>query len=136
MTQELNQFGQFAERGQIALLNGNSNVISVMIDVSQTAPLKSGDGVKIVETSNGIPKVVAVEDVSDIPAGFILFNTIKNANFTAGDRAEIAIKGSFIYAIAVGAISAGASVQYDPANGKVSAAASASNSCANSSSVI
>jgi hypothetical protein len=118
MTQAINQFNQTAERGQIALLNGEAPAISAIIDSSVSGVVKTGDGVKIVATSKGAPKVAPVSGVSDAPAGFVLFNAVKN-EYAANDRVEIAITGAFMYMTAGAALSAGVKVAYNPATGQV-----------------
>jgi hypothetical protein len=129
--QNINQFSQTAERGQYALGGVDSNVISAQIDASLVGTLKTGDGVKIIAVSKGLPKVVPTTGVADIPAGFLVFNPVKN-EYAANDRVEIAITGSFRFMVASAAIAAGANVQYDPATGKV-ATASAMSAVANTS---
>ncbi|MGB2578980.1 hypothetical protein AAIR98_000899 [Elusimicrobium simillimum] len=126
MTQSINQFSQTAERGQVALLNGANPAISVMIDASVTATLKSGDAVKIVATSKGLPKVIPTTAVDDVADGFIMFNPVKN-EFTGNDRCEMLFTGGFMYMIAGAATPAKSKVQYNPDNGYVGVAAADAN---------
>lgn len=106
MAQNLNQFQQTAERGQIALLCANSPVISAVVDSTETGTLKAGDAVKLVSTSTGIPHVVKVASGDTTCAGLVVFNPVKNDEIKAGDRVEIAITGAFMYMVASAAINA------------------------------
>lgn len=124
MAQKLNQFAQTAERGQIALLNADSFILSAVVDASIPAQstLKTGDLVKIVGTSKGVPHVIPTTAAADAPFGFVVFNAVKNDGFKAGDRVEIMFTGGWMYMIASAAITAGSQVIYTPASGQVTAA--------------
>lgn len=124
MAQQLNQFAQTAERGQIALLNADSFILSAVVDASIPAQstLKTGDLVKIVGTSKGVPHVIPTTAAADTPFGFVVFNAVKNDGFKAGDRVEIMFTGGWMYMIASAAITAGSQVIYTPASGQVTAA--------------
>lgn len=124
MAQKLNQFAQTAERGQIALLNADSFILSAVVDASIPAQstLKTGDLVKIVGTSKGVPHVIPTTAAADAPFGFVVFNAVKNDGFKAGDRVEIMFTGGWMYMIASAAITAGSKVIYTPASGQVTAA--------------
>ena len=122
MAQNLNQFQQTAERGQIALLTANSPVISAIVDSSEAGTLKAGDAVKLVSTSTGIPHVVKVGNSDTSFHGFVVFNPVKNEGIVAHDRVEIAITGAFMYMVASAAIYAGVAVDYAYATGKVATA--------------
>jgi len=122
MAQQLNQFKQTAERGQIALLTANSPVISAVVDSTEAGTLKSGDAVKLVSTSTGIPHVVKVGVSDTTITGCVVFNPVKNDGIVAGDMVEIAITGAFMYMVASAAIVAGAAVDYAYATGKVATA--------------
>ena len=122
MAQNLNQFQQTAERGQIALLTANSPVISAIVDSSEAGTLKAGDAVKLVSTSTGIPHVVKVGNSDTSLLGFVVFNPVKNDGIVAHDRVEIAITGAFMYMVASAAIYAGVAVDYAYATGKVATA--------------
>lgn len=122
MAQNLNQFQQTAERGQIALLTANSPVISAVVDSTETGTLKAGDAVKLVSTSTGIPHVVKCGNSDTTITGFVVFNPVKNDGIKAGDSVEIAITGAFIYQVASAALYAGAALDYDYSTGKVATA--------------
>ena len=122
MAQNLNQFQQTAERGEIALLTANSPVISAVVDSTETGTLKAGDAVKLVSTSAGIPHVVKSASGDTTIAGFVVLNPVKNDGIVKGDRVEIAITGAFIYAVASTSINAGASLDYNYSTGKVATA--------------
>lgn len=122
MAQNLNQFKQTAERGQVALLCANSPLISAVVDSTEAGTLQAGDAVKLVSTSKGIPHVVKVGSTDTACLGFVVFNPVQNADIAAGDAIEIAITGAFMYMVASAAISAGAAVDYAYATGKVATA--------------
>ena len=107
MTQQINQFAQTAERGQIALLNADSQTLDAIIDQTETGALEAGDPVKIVATSTKIPHVVKANAETDEIFGFVAFNPVRNAGLVKGDRITVAINGAFIYLVAGGSISAG-----------------------------
>ena len=122
MAQNLNQFKQTVERGQIAYLNCDSFKMSAVVDASEAGSLKAGDAVKIVTTSKGIPHVVKVGNSDTAAFGVVLFNPVKNDGIVAGDRVEVAFTGSFIYMEASTSINAGVALDYAYATGKVAAA--------------
>lgn len=122
MAQNLNQFQQTAERGQIALLCANSPVISAVVDSTETGTLKAGDAVKLVSTSAGIPHVVKVGNADTSCLGFVVFNPVKNDGIVKNDRIEVAITGAFIYQVASDAIQSGAEVDYSYSTGKIATA--------------
>ena len=122
MAQNLNQFQQTAERGQIALLTANSPVISAVVASTETGTLKAGDAVKLVSTSAGIPQVVKCGVSDTTITGFVVFNPVKNDGIVKGDRIEIAITGAFIYQVASDAIQSGAAVDYAYNTGKIATA--------------
>ena len=122
MAQNLNQFQQTAERGQVALLCANSPVISAVVDSTEAGTLKAGDAVKLVSTSVGLPHVVKSASGDLAIAGFVVYNPVKNDDIKAGDRVEIAITSAFVYQVASAAILAGAAVDYDYSTGKVATA--------------
>lgn len=106
MTQNINQFAQSAERGQIALLNADSFTLDAIIDNTEAGALAAGDPVKIVASSSKIPHIVKANAETDDIFGFIVCNPVKNAGLVAGERVTVAITGAFIYLVAGGSISA------------------------------
>lgn len=106
MTQQINQFAQTAEKGQIALLNADSFTLDAIIDASETGSLEAGDPVKLVATSKGIPHVVKATSETDEIFGFIALNPVQNIGIVKGQRVTVAITGAFIYLVAGGSISA------------------------------
>ena len=118
MTQNLNQFSQSAERGQISLLGAEGFVVSAIIDSSETGTILAGDAVEIITTSKGIPKVKKLANAGNAVFGFAIYNPVKNAN-VAGDRIEVMITGGVMYMIASEAINAGVDVEYDITTGKI-----------------
>lgn len=106
-----NQFAQTPTVGMIDM-RFDYDTISVQIDASQATPLYAGMAVKIVDSSDGVPKVVGCAADSDNVFGFINFD-IKSVAFNAGDRAEISQAGNVMYLYANGAISRGTQVTLD-----------------------
>lgn len=107
----INQFAQSTQRGVIDL-RYSANVVAVQIDSSETGTLYAGSAVKIVDSSDGAPKVVACSANSDEALGFINYD-IKSRSYVAGDRAEISISGNVMYLYATSAIARGVQVSLD-----------------------
>lgn len=110
-TQQPNAFAQSAQLGMIDL-RFDYNTVSVQIDSSQATALYAGAAVKMVDSADGIPKVVGCAANSDSVLGFINFD-IKSVAFVAGDRAEISMGGNVVYLYATAAISRGVQVSLD-----------------------
>lgn len=117
--QNPNQFTETGIRGKLDL-QFNVNTVAVQIDASETGTLYAGTPVKMYDSANGIPKVVACSADSDDCLGFINFN-IKDVSYVAGDRCEISMAGNCMYLYATGAIARGARVCLDLANNGVKA---------------
>lgn len=92
------------------------NTVAVMIDVSQATALYAGMAVKIVDSADGVPKVVGCALNSDEVFGFINFD-IKTVAFTAGMAAEVSQGGNVIYLFSTGAIARGVQVTLDLSTG-------------------
>lgn len=88
------------------------NSVSVQVDVSQATALYAGAAVKMVDSADGVPKVVGCAANSDEVLGFINYD-IKSQTFVAGSACEISMAGNVMYLYATGAISRGAQVQLD-----------------------
>jgi hypothetical protein len=102
---------QFTETGFLGTtdLRFNGNTVAVEIDASQSGSLYAGQAVKIVDSADGIPKVVGCAANSDNVMGFINFD-IKSKVFSAGSKCEISMAGNCIYLYATTAIARGAQV--------------------------
>lgn len=105
---------QFTESSFLGMVDQrfNYNTSEVEIDLSQSGSLYPGQAVKIVDSADGIPKVIGCAANSDVVFGFINFD-IKTQIYVAGDRAEISQSGNVIYLYATGAIARGAQVTLD-----------------------
>jgi hypothetical protein len=90
----------------------NYNTVSALIDVSQVGSLSAGAAVKMVDSVDGVPKVVGCAANSDDTFGFINFD-IKSQGFVAGVPCELSLSGNVIYLYATAAIARGARVQLD-----------------------
>lgn len=104
-----NQFAQSSVVGMVDL-RFPYNSVSVQIDVSQSGSLYAGSAVKMVDSADGVPKVVGCTAASDEVLGFINFD-IKTVAFVAGSMAEISMAGNVMYLYAQAAIARGAQVQ-------------------------
>lgn len=89
-----------------------NNTMSVMIDAAQTGTVYPGQAVKVVDSSDGVPKVVACTANADDVAGFLNFDG-KVTGFTAGMAAEISANGNVIYLWSTSAVSRWGQVQLD-----------------------
>lgn len=103
-----NQFAQSPVVGMIDL-RFPFNSVSVQIDASQATPLYQGSAVKMVDSVDGVPKVVGCAAASDEVLGFINYD-IKTVAFLAGAPAEISMGGNVMYLYAGAAIARGAQV--------------------------
>lgn len=90
----------------------NYDTISAQVDVSQATALVPGQAVKMVDSADGIPKVIACAANADEVLGFIVFD-IKSRVYAAGDRCELSLSGNVMYLYATGAIARGVQVQLD-----------------------
>jgi len=106
-----NQFAQSNIAGMVDL-RFPYNSVAVQIDASQSGSLYAGSAVKMVDSADGIPKVVGCSANSDEVLGFINFD-IKTVAFIAGAAAEISMSGNVMYLYATAAIARGAQVQLD-----------------------
>lgn len=106
-----NQFAQTNTLGQVDL-QFNMNTVAVQIASTQVTALYQGSAVKMVDSADGVPKVVGCSANSDEVLGFINFD-IKNVSFVAGNMAEISMAGNVMYLYSAGAIARGAQVQLD-----------------------
>lgn len=88
------------------------NTISAQIDTSQATSLYAGAAVKIVDSADGVPKVIGCAANSDEVFGFINYD-IKTVAFVAGSLCEISQAGNVMYLYAIAAIARGVQVQLD-----------------------
>jgi hypothetical protein len=117
MTQYLNQFQKTVEKGKTTLLL-NSNIISGIIDATETATLVAGDPVKIYNTTGSVIKFVKATAATDDIFGFIPFE-VKQNEFVAGDPINVAFNDCVMVMEASAAIARGVAVQIDPSTSKV-----------------
>lgn len=110
-TQNINSFTQSPQLGMIDQ-RFDYNTMPVQVDVSQVGALFAGSAVKMVDSLDGVPKVVGCSANADNVLGFINFD-IKSQTFVAGSRAELSRGGNVIYLYATGAIARGHQVQLD-----------------------
>lgn len=110
-SQSPNQFAQSPQLGMIDM-RYDYDTVSVQIDTSQATALYAGAAVKMVDSADGVPKVVGCAADSDEVLGFINFD-IKTVSFVAGVAAEISMAGNVMYLYATGAIARGVQVSLD-----------------------
>jgi hypothetical protein len=118
--QNQNQFGQTPVLGQVDLIAGPNNVISVKIDPASTATqaqLSAGSPMKIVDVA-GSEIIVDSAAITDRAIGVILYNPRKQL-YAAGDTVEIGCRGTVVYLETSAAIARGAAVQAATATGLV-----------------
>lgn len=109
--QQQNQFAQSVIMGNLDM-KFNSDVISAQIDTSSAGSLLPGQAVVMVNSADGIPKVVESTAVGDSILGYICYNQ-KDIKYNVGDKCEVAMGGCVINLVAVGVIARGAQCQND-----------------------
>lgn len=128
-TQPLLDPNQFSETSFLGVIDQryDYDTTPVQVDASQSGSLYAGQAVKIVDSADGVPKVVGVSANTDAVYGFINFD-IKTQVYNAGDLCEISQAGNVIYLYSTGAISRGAQVCVDiSTKGGVSALVTSNN---------
>lgn len=113
-TQAVQSINAFAQSPQLGMIDMrlDYDTVAVEIDSSQSGSVLPGQAVKMVDSADGIPKVVACAANADGCIGFLNYD-IKSKAFVAGDRAEMSQSGNVIYLYATGAIARGAQVTLD-----------------------
>lgn len=118
MPQSPNQFAQTQQKGALDL-QFNPQVISVQVDSSQATALVPGQAVKMVDSANGVPKVIAAAADEDDVFGFVVYD-IRRVSFPALSYVEVAFfRGSVMYMEASAAIARWAQVMIVVASQKV-----------------
>lgn len=74
----------------------NYNTVEAQIDTTESGTLYAGQAVKIYDSANGIPKVVACNADADNVFGFINFDHL-HPSFIAGDRVELSQAGNVMF---------------------------------------
>ena len=106
-----NQFAQAPYLGMIDM-RFDYDTVSCLVDVSQAGAMSAGAAVKIVDSSDGVPKVVGCAADSDDVFGFINYD-VKSQAFVAGVPCEVSQAGNVMYLYATAAVARGARVQLD-----------------------
>ena len=121
MAQNINQFAQGPQKGEVDLRLGGS-VVACQVDVTSAGGLVPGQAVKMVDSLGGVPKVVECAADSDDVFGFIAYN-IKNKFFAALDYVEVAaMRNSVMYMESSAAVARFAKVMIVLAGSKVATA--------------
>lgn len=103
-----NQVAQSTVLGVLDL-RFNPGTVAVQVDISQSGPIYPGQALKLVDSSGGVPKVVACTANSDQCYGFATFNS-KNPYFLPGDALEMSMASNCMWLRATAAIARGARV--------------------------
>lgn len=109
MSLQMNQLKMIPVQGQLDLAVFN-NVITGQVDTNVVTPLVPGQAVKLVTTSNGIPIVTPLTANTDATFAFVSYN-IKDVNFPARSRVELAMPFTTMQMTASAAIVAGAKIE-------------------------
>lgn len=122
MTQSMNQFSQAPVQGMLDL-RFNGQTISCQ-GGSGASGLVAGQAVKMEDSADGIPKVVAASADTDDVFGFINIDQ-KSSSFDEGDKMEVsALRGNVMYMTASAAIARNAKVMIVVSGNKVATATS------------
>ena len=105
-----NQFSELPVQGQVDLAGFGSNVVSGRADNAVATPLVAGQPVKLSTTSGGTPAVIPLTANTDATFGFVTFN-IKDIQYAANARLELALNDSVVYLTSGGAITRGGAVE-------------------------
>lgn len=118
MTQVVNQFAISQEKGAMDL-RFNPNVVSAQIDSAEAATLVPGQGVKMVDSANGVPKLIKCALNTDDVFGVLPFDQ-RRSSFVALDYVEVAaMRGNVIVMEASAAIARWARVMLVISGSKV-----------------
>ena len=110
MTQVMNQFSQAPLKGLMDL-RFNPSIMSCQVDESESGELVPGQAVTMVDSADGVPKVIAAADDEADIFGFVVYD-VKSDVYEAGDRLEIAYgSGSVMYMLSDAAIARYAELQ-------------------------
>lgn len=90
----------------------NYNTKQMQVDSSQAGSLVPGTAVKMIDSADGVPKVVACSANADVCMGFINYD-LKSSVFVANSMVQVSQGGNVILLYATGAVSRGAQVQLD-----------------------
>jgi len=118
MALNINQFAQTPVQGEIDMTVQGVQIVSGLVNPSESVALIPGQAVKVLDTLSGVPTVTAVTSNTDPVFGFVTRN-FKDANYPANSRLEIAINGTFMFMTANAAISRLGAVELDYVANKV-----------------
>lgn len=120
----INQFAQVPVTGEQDLQVAKSGILSVVVSANQATALKAGQFVKIdsAATGNLLPAVVAAAD-NEAALGAVVLD-VKQSQFSAGDRVQIALAGVVLWLNSKGTIAPGAQVEQVVASFQVQTKAS------------
>lgn len=117
MTQQLNQFAQTPEKGQLTL-DPNWNTLNCVVSANQATPLAPAQAVLIEDATGAAIPVTDIAAVGDAIFGFVTYNT-RTDTYNALDSVKIARKGDVMLMEASAAIARGADVEVVIAGNKV-----------------
>lgn len=99
-------------------LQFDGSVISGVVSNNESVGISAGQAVTMEDSAGGTPNFLAAVNNDDAIFGFAAFN-LKDIVYLAGNRLEIALKGSVMYMMSGGAISRGGKVEIVASTQKV-----------------
>lgn len=122
MAQNINQFGQTPEVGDLDLLYPGG-VLTCMVNQGSSSTIVPGQPVRLADVAKGgVPKVIPLTANTQPTFGFAIRN-LKDASYTDGDPLEVAWGRSVMFMTAGAAIVPGAKVEVVYTTNKVITAA-------------
>ena len=122
MTQNINQFGQTPDVGDLDL-QFPGQVLTCAVSGASADTFVPGQAVRLADVAGpGVPKVIALSANTQPAFGFVVRN-LKDANYTANEALEVAIGKSVMFMTAGAAIVPGAKVEVVYTTNKVITAA-------------
>lgn len=121
MAQALNQLQQAPVQGELDLAP-QTGMIGCCVKSDEATPLIPGQGVTLVDSADGVPKVTAVTSDTAVLFGFVPY-TQKDQDFPANAAVDIAFyRGCIMYMTSNAAIARGAQVMVVVSGTKVATA--------------
>ena len=105
----INQFKMEPVQGEVDLEFAGS-VVAAQTKAAEATALIAGQAVKLVNSATGIPEVTALADNTEAPFGFVARN-IKDQDYPANARLELALEGTIMWMTAGAAIARGAKLE-------------------------
>lgn len=110
-TLNVNQFAQIPVLGQLDL-ETQGTVFTGATSVNQVTALVAGQPVTVENSGGGVPKVLSLASAA-VPANAVVVRNLKDTNFPASARVELAGDGTVVWLLSNGAINRWAAVEAD-----------------------